>query len=232
MGIAVARRIAAQQHGVQAVVAGHHQAAVVQRHLDQLALALAFAAEQCRQHGLRGVHAGHQVHHGHAELQRRRVGFAIERHQPGFALDHQVIAGTLGLGAAAVVAGNRAVDQPGLDGLELFVAQAQLLGAAGLEVVDDHVELRQQVVDDLHAFLALQVQRDRPLVAVHAVEVRGLGLADAHAPVARIVAASGVLDLDDFGAEVGQHLAAQRAGEHARQIEYAYPLKREVDALG
>ncbi|MNS89878.1 hypothetical protein D3C72_1239050 [compost metagenome] len=104
MGIAIAGGVAPEQHGVQAVVAGDHQPAVVQRHLDQLALALALAAEQGSQHRLRGIHAGHQVHHGYAELQRRRVGFAVERHQAGLSLDHQVVAGTLGLGTAAVVA--------------------------------------------------------------------------------------------------------------------------------
>jgi hypothetical protein len=103
------------------------------------------AAEQRRQHGLGGVHAGHQVHHGHAKLERRLFGLTVEGHQPGLGLDHQVVAGALGLGPRAVVAGHRAIDQVGLDGLELLVAQAQLFGAAGLEVLDHHVALRQQV---------------------------------------------------------------------------------------
>ncbi len=184
------------------------------------------------QHGLRGVHAGHHVHRGHAKLQRRLAGFTVDGHEPRLGLDHQVVARPLGFGARAVVARHRAIDQIRLDGLELLVAQAQFLGATGLEVLDHHVALRQQAVDDLHAFGRLQIHRDGPLVAVHAVVVGGLGLADAHAPVAGVVAPAGVLHLDDIGTKVGQHLAAQRAGEHAREVEHAHAFERKVDALG
>ncbi|MPM88961.1 hypothetical protein SDC9_136065 [bioreactor metagenome] len=86
-------------------------------------------------------------------------------------------------------------------------------------------------MEDLHALGRLQIQRDGPLVAVHAVVVGGLGLADANAPVTRVIAATRVLDLDHFGAEVGQYHAAQRPGEDAGQIEYSHPLQREVDVL-
>ncbi len=228
MGIAIALGITPQQHGVQAVVAGHHQAAVVQRHFDVSALAGALAPEQRRQHGLGRVHAGHHVHHGHAELERVLAGFAVDGHEPGLALDHQVVAGAFGLGACAVVAGHRAVNQVGLEGLELGIAQAQFVGTAGLEVLNHHIELRQQVMDQLLPFRRLQVHRDGPLVAVHAVVVGGLRLADAHAPVAGVVAASGVLHLDDFGAEVGQHLPAQGACKHARQVQDPHAFEWHV----
>src|SRR5256885_12455618 len=55
------------------------------------------------------------------------------------------------------------------------------------------------------------VQRDRALVAVGAVEVGGVALAHAHAPVARVVAAARVLDLDDIG--------AQRSEEHTSELQ-------------
>ena len=229
--IAVACRVAAQLHRVQPVVARDRQAAVIQRHLDQPALARALAPEQRRQHGLGGIHAGHQIDHGHAELERWLLRFPIQRHQPGLALDHQVVAGALGLGARSVVARNGAVDQAGLERLELLIAQAQLLGAAGLEVVQHHIALRQQVVDDLQAFGALQIHGDGPLVAVHRAVVGGLGLADANAPVARVIAALGVLDLDHLGAEIGQHHAAHRARKHPRQIEHAHAFQGEVGGV-
>ncbi len=230
--IAVALGVVTELERVQAVVAGDGEAAVVQRHLDQAPAPRSAALEQRRQHGLAGVHAGHQVHHGDTELQRRRARLAVERHEAGLALDHQVVAGALGLGAAGVVAGHGAVDEVGLEGLELLVAQAQLLGAAGLEVVDHHVALRQQLVDDLQPLGTLQVEGDGPLVAVHAVVVGGLGLADAHAPVAGIVAAARVLHLDDLGPQVRQYLAAQRPGEHAGKIKHPHAVERKVDVVG
>lgn len=231
MGIAIALGVVAQQHGIQGVVAVDTQAAVVQRQFHLAATACPLTAEQGRQHRLRGVHASHQIDHGHPELQRRRARFAIDGHQAGFGLDHQVVARALGFGRAAVVAGHAAVDQIGLDGLELFVTDAQLFGTTMLEVVDHHVKLRQQVVDQLHPFRGLQIQGDGPLVAVHAVVVGGLGLADAHAPVARIVTAAGVFHLDHFRTKVGQHLSAQRPGKHTRKVQHAHAFQREIHLL-
>jgi hypothetical protein len=228
MRVAIAGGVFAQDERVQSVVAGDHQAAVVQRHLDQLAFLRPLAAEQRGQHGLGGVHAGHHVHHGHAELQRGHACIAVQRHQARFALDDQVVPRALGLGAAGVVTGDGAVNQVGLEGLELFVTQAQLLGPTGFEVVDDHVELRQQLLHDAQRLGALQVQRDGPLVAVHAVVIGGFGLANADAPVAGVVTPAGVLHLDDLGPEIGQHLAAQRPGKHARQVQHPHARQRQV----
>jgi hypothetical protein len=39
--------------------------------------------------------------------------------------------------------------------------------------------------------------------------------------VARVVALAGPLDLDHFGAQVGEQLRAPRAGEHAGEVEDA-----------
>ena len=44
---------------------------------------------------------------------------------------------------------------------------------------------------------------------------------NARAPVARLVAAAGMLDLDDVGAERAEDLGGRRPGERARQVEHA-----------
>ena len=185
------------------------------------------ALEESREHGLRRVHAGEQVDGRDAELERRLVGFAVERHQPGLALDQEVVAGTRGFRSGPVVAGDRAVDQVVAFLLQLLVAEAQFLRAAELEVLDHDVALRGEFARDPLAFGGLQVEAHRALVAVDAVEIRGLGRADAQAPVAGIVAASRMLDLDDFGAEVAEHHAAPGARQHAGKIEHAHAGKRQ-----
>ena len=43
--------------------------------------------------------------------------------------------------------------------------------------------------------------------------------------IARLVTAAGRLDLDHFGAEIGQHLRRERASQHPRQIENLDALK-------
>ena len=99
---------------------------------------------------------------------------------------------------------------------------AQLVGAAELEVLDQDVGLGRQLAHQRQAGLVLQVDGHRALVAVAAVEVGGVVLPDAQSPVAGVVAALGVLHLDHVGAQVGQGLAAQGAGHHARQVEHAH----------
>ncbi|MNV69541.1 hypothetical protein D3C71_1624570 [compost metagenome] len=99
VGIAELRRVAVLEQRLHAVVAGDHQAAVVKRHLHMAALAGGVALVQRGEDGLGRVHAGEHVHRGHAELQRTLAFFAVHRHQAGFALHHQVVAGTLGFGA-------------------------------------------------------------------------------------------------------------------------------------
>ena len=51
---------------------------------------------------------------------------------------------------------------------------------------------------------------------------------EGRAPGARIVAAVGVFDLDDVGAEVRQHLAGPGTGENPRQFDDPYDGKRQV----
>ncbi len=227
MRIAVTRRIVPAQQRFQAVVGGDHQAAVEQCHADVAALARLFALVQRRQHALRRVHPGHHVDRGDAKFQRRLGRFTVERHQARFALDHQVVAGPRGFRAGAVVPGDRAVDQARLLVLQGVVAQAQPLDVAELEVLDHDVALADQIPRDGLAFRCFQVEAHRTLVAVDAVEVRGFGGADAHAPVARVVAALGVLHLDHFGAQVAQHHRAPRPGQHTGEVQHAHAGKRQ-----
>ncbi|MCY1546341.1 hypothetical protein D9M68_823330 [compost metagenome] len=78
----------------------------------------------------------------------------------------------------------------------------------------------------------LQVQGDGALVAVeHEIGRRDpidLGIA----VLARIVAAVELLDLDDVGAQVGQHHAAGRAGHDLRKFDHAHAGQGAGGAVG
>ena len=95
---------------------------------------------------------------------------------------------------------------------------------AGAEVFDDDVGAFQQFAQDCPAVVALQVQGDGFLVAVAGQEVRGLrvvlGTDERRTPAAGVVSGAGVFDLDDPGAEVGQHHAGVRAGQGAAQVHH------------
>src|SRR3990167_2443587 len=97
----------------------------------------------------------------------------------------------------------------------LFIADAPALQRADLEVLDQHVGVRQQLENDLAPFGLGQVDHDIALVAVQAVVVgRRAVVGKGWAPGAGLVA-SGRLDLDDLRAVVGQNLSTVRATEHA-----------------
>ena len=65
----------------------------------------------------------------------------------------------------------------------------------------------------------LEVDGDAFLVAVDAQEVGALVAQERRAPAPRVVAAAGMFELDDAGAEVAEHHRAVRPREHAGEIE-------------
>jgi len=86
--------------------------------------------------------------------------------------------------------------------------------------------LTDQVVEDRAAGVPGQVERDGLLVAVDREEVGRLAVGEerrAHDP--HRVAAVGVLDLDHFGAHVGEQHRAVRPREHAGEVEHADALE-------
>jgi hypothetical protein len=64
----------------------------------------------------------------------------------------------------------------------------------------------------------LEVERDAALVAVDHLEGRRGAADEGRAPAARVVALR-PLDLDDIGAEGGEHLAGEGAGEVLRDLD-------------
>ncbi|MOA18616.1 hypothetical protein D3C78_1389460 [compost metagenome] len=117
------------------------------------------------------------------------------------------------------------MDQLGEGLAQGLEAQAPLLQRAGLEVLDQHVGVGQQVAQQLLAGRLRQVQRHAFLVAVHADEVRRRVAQEGRAPSPRLIAA-GRFDLQHVGAVVGQDLRAIRAAQHAGQVDHFAPGKR------
>jgi hypothetical protein len=70
----------------------------------------------------------------------------------------------------------------------------------------------------------LQVEHQALLAAVHDGEQGAAAFA--HGTDVAVVVALWGLDLDHFGAEVGQQGRGERAGQHAREVHDAYTLQR------
>ena len=152
MCIAIAFGVMAELQGIQAVIARDRQAAVIQGHLNELPHTATFTTQQRRQDRLRRIHARHQIHHRNAKLQRWHMGIAIEGHQTSLGLDDQVVTGSARLRATGVITGHRAINQIRFDGLELLVTNAEFFCTARLEVVNHHIALRHQGLNDFQTF--------------------------------------------------------------------------------
>jgi hypothetical protein len=165
----------------------------------------------------RGVQTGHHVEQRDAGAVRLAVGLAGQAHEPGDGLHDQVVAGQLLAARAAAEAADRGVDDPGVVRRHGGVVQAEAAQAAGLEVLDEHVGAAGQLLRQHQVVGVLQVEGDRPLVAVDAEVVRGDPVADRRLPGAGVVA-GGALDLHDLGAEVGEQHRGIGPGEDPREV--------------
>ena len=76
-----------------------------------------------------------------------------------------------------------------------------------------------QPLDDPLRLGLLEIEREGLLVAVDAEEIRAFGADERRSPPARIVAAAGLLDLDHARAHVGEQHRAERARQHAREVD-------------
>src|SRR5262249_29496430 len=118
-----------------------------------------------------------EVGDGNADAHRAFTGRAGDRHQTAHALRDLIEPGALVIGAVLAEAGNAAIDDAGIDLLHALIVDAELGFHVGAEILDHHVGLGDQAVENFQTLRVLQVQRYRPLVAVQILEVGALARA-------------------------------------------------------
>src|SRR5665213_1832808 len=211
---------------------------VKQTDVDMLALAaIDLAVIERGEDADRGVHAGHVVDDGrtdlHRALARLAVDMASDAHQAAHRLQDRVIAGAARIRPGLPKAGHRAIDDARVDRLDRIVVQPVALEITDLVVLHHHVAVFRQFANDGLAlglgnidgdgfFAAVGAQIERIVVVRLAFWIDQIRRPER----ARIVAGAGPFDLDDFGAEIGQHLRRQGPRENPRQIENPDARKR------
>ena len=214
--VADALRHVARHEIVHRLVRQYADSGIDQGGVDITAFAGLLALRQRRQNADDRIDAGEDVGNRNADTGRLAVRHAGQIHDAAHALRHQVVAGAFGVGAVLAEAGDRAVDQARALGRETFVVEAELGEAADLEVLDQHVRARGQLAHDAPALIALEVHLDRALAAVGRMKIGRANMVavgafdEGRAPAAGIVARALALDLDDVGAEIGEHLSRPR----------------------
>src|SRR5215510_13611284 len=89
----------------------------------------------------------------------------------------------------------------------------------GPVILDEHVGLRSEPLEDVDAARALEVERDRALVAMQVLKVE---------PVAGEVILVLVLDLDHVGAHLGELANSRRPGARSGEIDDGVRLERQA----
>ena len=126
------------------------------------------------------------------------------------------------------VAGDRHVDEARVLGGERVVVEAPRRHHAGPEVLDEHVDGAGEAPHEVAPGRLRQVDGDQPLAEVELHEpgrARDLAVATG----AGLVAA-GRLELDDVGAELGEHPRAVRPGDDPGEVEDPDAGQRSVGA--
>src|SRR5262249_54440432 len=129
------------------------------------------------------------------------------------------------------VAGNRAVDQTGIELVDRLVAEPQFVEAARFEVLDEDIRLSEQRPKVVRTLLAFQIESDAPLAPIDASKVRAPRTHERR-PRPGIVAFGRFFDLDDVGAHVAEEHGAKGPGEDAGQVDHAKSVKWWHVSLG
>ncbi len=156
-----------------------------------------------RVHG--GVEAGQRQHD--VEGMRGQSLLGVNR---GRRADDLLVALPARVGPLGAESRDRAVNRAGIELLDLVVSDAQLVGYARLEILDDDVGLFGQVEGDLQPPGLLEVERDALLAAVPDHE----GVLASHG------VAVGALHLDDVGALLCQQHGREGAGDILAEVEH------------
>src|SRR5437764_179017 len=138
-----------------------------------------------------------------------------------------IVGGQVLVGAGLSVAGDRAVDDAGIDRGDVRVAKAQARHGSRRQVLDHHVRLLRQLKKHPSALRMLEVQGDaldpfRALEETKAKVVVGLPIgaysfwSGIGADTADRIAATGHLHFDDLGPESRKRHAEKWSGEENR----------------
>ena len=110
-------------------------------------------------------------------------------------------------------------------GREACIVEAEFLETANLEVLQQHVGARRELLDDALAFRRLEVELDRALAAIGTVEIGRAQMAavgrwyEGRAPGAGIVAGALALHFDHVGTKIGEDLPRPRPRQDAGKLE-------------
>ena len=137
----------------------------------------------------------------------------------GGRMDHRRIGRQFRRRPGLAVAGDRAVDQFRIERVQRSVIELQPPHHAGTKILDQHVGVRDQPANGFDPLRRFQIEHQAVLADIELAEGGAAIIAHRRAGPHRL--AFGGFDLDDFGAHIGEHARAVRAGDRGRKIDNA-----------
>ena len=206
----------------------HVEHRLVQRHIDHLApartaAAVRVAVVQSHHHADHPMQGGERVSDRQVRTHRRPIGKTGHVTQPAHRFPDRAESGQVAVRPGLPESGKPQHDQAGIFRREPFVAQSPLLQRPGPEVLDDDVCVPRDPANDLLPFGCAKVDGHRLLVAVLHVPPEG-GAPVQLSPFAKGIAL-GRLDLDDFGAELGEEFPGKGSGNQLSQLDHLQPFQ-------
>src|SRR5262249_20261000 len=153
-------------------------------------------------------HVAHRRTHTH-RFPAKRTGIA---HDATHGLHHQVKRRTIFKWPGVAVARHGTGNNTWVHLLQRLIIDAQALQDTGAEVVVNNVRAPHQLVEDLEAGGALQIQRHALLAPVHAQEITALAVHEMRWHLPAPVALAGDFDLQYLGPQVTQNHTAVGPG--------------------
>ncbi len=136
--------------------------------------------------------------------------------EPAQGLRDRIVARAFDIGTAPAEAADGRVDQPRIEGGELFASGTEARRGAGPEILDEHIGLAHQALEQAALFRFLEIQGKTAFVAVVGLKMRRIAVA----LIAPIGIALGALHFDDIGTEVGEHHARAGAGDERALLHH------------
>ncbi len=181
------------------------QPGLVERGIDNPALAGAAALLQCRQDADHRPHPGAHVDDRGRHPDRWPPILAEQAHQPAIGLHHRVVAGLVAQRPHRAERTQIAEDEARLRGHKVGAAEPVSVERAEFEIVQHDIgALQDQRLEPRRVLRIGEIDRDAALGAVDRVKARRRPFHKRRPPAARRVAGPGVLDLDHLGPQLAE----------------------------
>ncbi len=201
----------------------HGQGGAEQGAFNHLALAGLLPFKQGG-HGAEGAQAGG------AEVHKGRIGFggllrrAGKIHGPRHSLAQPVETDAAAVRATAAEGRDHGQDDVRLDGLEAVIVQRHGRQCVRRQVGNHHIGGGHQTAHDFLPLGLHGVERHAQFVAAHLHEQRAFARFS-HRREISILTALDLFDANDLRSEIRQQTGAERPGNVAAKIQYAYPFE-------